>query len=125
METMREQWTDERLDDLNGKVDRGFERLDTDLRAQRVETRTEFATVRTEMKAEFGAVRTEMRAGFDRVDDRFNCVDDRFNRVDDRFDRIDERFERIDERFEALHRLLVQFCGLMLAALIGLIATQL
>ena len=26
MQVMRESWTDERLDDLNGKVDRGFER---------------------------------------------------------------------------------------------------
>ena len=29
MQTMREKWTDERLDDLNAKVDRGFERVAT------------------------------------------------------------------------------------------------
>jgi hypothetical protein len=90
MESMRESWTDKRLDDLNGKVDRGFERIDADLRAQRVETRTEFT-----------ALRGEMKAGFDRIDERF------------------------DERFDALHRLLIQFAGLLVAALIGLIATQL
>ena len=28
MATMREKWTDERLDDLNHKVDLGFERID-------------------------------------------------------------------------------------------------
>ena len=28
MELMREKWTDERLDDLNTKVDAGFNRLD-------------------------------------------------------------------------------------------------
>jgi hypothetical protein len=33
MEAMRESWTDERLDDLNGKVDEGFRRVDADLRA--------------------------------------------------------------------------------------------
>ena len=33
-------------------------------------------------------------------------------------------FERVDERFERMHRLLVQFCGVAIAALIGLIATQ-
>ena len=33
-------------------------------------------------------------------------------------------FERVDDRFERLHRLMLQFCSLMLAALIGLIATQ-
>jgi hypothetical protein len=37
METMRKAWTDERLDDLNSKVDHGFERVDRgfhDLRAE-------------------------------------------------------------------------------------------
>jgi hypothetical protein len=57
MESMRESWTDKRLDDLNQKVDRGFERIDADLRARRVETRTEFV-----------ALRGEMKAGFDRVE---------------------------------------------------------
>lgn len=45
----REVWTDERLDDLNQKVDEGFK-----------ETRKEFRAVRTEMKGEFQAMRTEM-----------------------------------------------------------------
>jgi hypothetical protein len=40
------------------------------------------------------------------------------------FERVDERFERVDERFERLHRLMVQFCGVAIAALVGLIATQ-
>jgi ribosome assembly protein YihI (activator of Der GTPase) len=71
MQTMRETWTDERLDDLNDKVDRGFERMDA------------------------------------------------------RFDRVDGKFDRVDERFEALHRLLVQGGVVIIAALIGLIATQL
>jgi hypothetical protein len=33
MEAMRQGWTDERLDDLNGRVDQGFKRVDADLRA--------------------------------------------------------------------------------------------
>lgn len=33
METMRHAWTDERLDDLNGRVEEGFRRVDADLRA--------------------------------------------------------------------------------------------
>jgi uncharacterized sodium:solute symporter family permease YidK len=41
--------------------------------------------------------------------------------VKDGFERIEQR---LDERFDALHRLMVQFCGLMVAALVGLIATQ-
>jgi hypothetical protein len=86
MTSMRESWTDGRLDDLNQRVDRGFERIDADLRGLRVECRSEFR-----------AVRGEMKAGFDRV----------------------------DERFEAMHRLTIQLGGMMLVALIGLIATQL
>lgn len=90
---MRESWTDERLDDLNGKVDRGFERIDADLHAQRAE----FSALRTETSAEFAALRSEMKSGFDRV----------------------------DERFDAMYRLMIQLGGAMLAALIGLVATQL
>jgi hypothetical protein len=97
MELMPESWTDKRLDDLNGRIDQRFDQVDqrfgrveAELRALRVETRTEFM-----------ALRGEMKGGFERVE------------------------ERLDERFDALHRLMIQFCGLLIAALIGLIATQL
>ena len=46
----REVWTDERLDDLNKRVDEGFR-----------ETREEFRAVRSEMKGEFQAVRGEIQ----------------------------------------------------------------
>jgi argininosuccinate lyase len=59
MEAMRESWTDARLDDLNGKVDElgrrmdnGFNRVDADVRALRV----------------------EMNARFERVDERFDAL---------------------------------------------------
>jgi predicted nuclease with TOPRIM domain len=109
MESMRDSWTDERLDDLNHNVAAGFERIDTDIRGLRVESRTEFV-----------ALRGEMKAGFDRVDDRFTRVDERFDRVDERFKLLDGRFERINDRFEALHRLLVQSVVVLLAALVTL-----
>jgi chromosome segregation ATPase len=95
MESMRESWTDERLDDLNRKIDSGFERVDADLRGLRVE-----------MKTDFVALRGELKAGFEGIDKRF--------------ERMDARFERINERFEALHRLLIQSAGVLLAALVGL-----
>jgi hypothetical protein len=47
----REVWTDERLDDLNKRVDDGF-----------AEMREEFRAFRAEMKSEFQAVRTEIGA---------------------------------------------------------------
>ena len=45
MYNMREAWTDERLDDLSERMDRGFERVDRDLR-----------DLRSEMNARFDAV---------------------------------------------------------------------
>ena len=47
----REEWTDERLGDLNRRVDQGFN-----------ETREEFRAFRAEMKSEFQAVRNELGA---------------------------------------------------------------
>jgi DNA anti-recombination protein RmuC len=73
---------------------------------------------------------------FDRIDQRFDEVDQRFEAVDQRFDRVESDlrelrgkmkagFDRIDARFEALHRLLIQLGSVTIAALLGLIATQL
>jgi chromosome segregation ATPase len=98
MEAMRESWTDGRLDDLNGRIDQRFDQVDrrfdqVDQRFDRVEA--DARALRVEMKTEFVAVRGEMKAGF----------------------------ELVDARFDAMHRLLVQFCGLMLAALIAVIAS--
>jgi archaellum component FlaC len=120
MEAMRESWSDDRLDDLNGKVD----------------------ALRIEMKTEFVAVRDEIRRGFEKIDERFDKVDKRFEKVDEHFDKVDRRFEKADERFErfevrsderfeammdrlySMQRLMIQFCGVAIAALIGLLATQ-
>lgn len=65
---MRDAWTDERLDDLNGKVDEGFNRVNADLRASRTATKTEILELRSEMNERF-----------DRVDRRFEGIDHRFD----------------------------------------------
>ena len=118
MELMEERSTDKRLDALSNKVDRKFEQVDlrfeqVDLRFDHVDRQlhevgqrfdrvaAELHGLGAETRTEFKALRGEMKAGFERMD------------------------ERLDERFDALHRLLVQFSGLLLAALIGVIATQL
>jgi hypothetical protein len=79
MEAVRQKWTDERLDDLNHRVDEGFR-----------ESREEMRTLRAEMNT---------------------------------------RFDAIDSRFDALQRTMIHgFVGMtaaIVAALIGLIATQL
>jgi hypothetical protein len=56
----REKWTDERLDDLNQKVNDGFARLDTDIRELRSEMNQGFRAV----NARFDAVNRNMLAGF-------------------------------------------------------------
>lgn len=48
----REKWTDERLDDLNKKVDNGFARVDAEIRE----------------------LRREMNARFEKVDERFEAL---------------------------------------------------
>jgi hypothetical protein len=65
MEPVRATWTDERMDDLAGRMDNGFNRVDQDLRALRVEVKTEFAAVRSELKSEIGGQRAETNARFD------------------------------------------------------------
>jgi len=87
----REKWTDERLDDLNEKVDNGF--ADT-----KAEMRTGFARVDGEIKE----LRREMNARFEKVDTRF------------------ENFEAsMNARFEALNRTLTGGLFVVVAAIIG------
>ncbi|HWN73683.1 MAG TPA: hypothetical protein VNN15_07750 [Solirubrobacterales bacterium] len=57
----RELWTDERLDDLNKKVDDGFKEMREEFRAVRSEMKSEFQAVRAEMKGEFQGVRGEIQ----------------------------------------------------------------
>lgn len=124
---MTESWTDGRMDDLSAKVDRA----DADVRGLRIEMKTEFAALRGEMDKRFDKIDDR----FEKVDARFEKVDACFEKIDDRFDKIDERMrkglERVEERFQIMdrrlldtYRMMMGFCGLMLAALIGLIATQ-
>jgi formylmethanofuran dehydrogenase subunit E len=114
MEAMRESWTDDRLDDLNGKVDALRVEMRTEFKAVRGEMKEEFAAVRGEMREEFASVRAEMKAGFEKLDLRF-----------EKFEiRSDERFEVMMDRLYSMQRMMFQFCGGGLVALIGFIATQ-
>src|SRR3954462_14512347 len=63
----REAWTDERLDDLNKKVDDGFQEMHAEFRALRGEMKSEFQAVRADMTSEFQAVRAEMKGEFQAV----------------------------------------------------------
>lgn len=127
MEKMREAWTDERLDDLNAKVDRGFDRVETEIRSQRHEFRSGIASVREEMNARFDRVDAKFESTAADVNARFDKIDARFDStatdVNARFDRtaadVNARFDKIDARFDALNRTLL---GFAVAALIALVA---
>lgn len=64
-----------------------------------------------------------------RLDERFDGIDRRFDAVDQRFDslerRMDEGFNAMRAELSALQRTMLQTSGVTIAALIGLIATQL
>jgi hypothetical protein len=121
MEAMRQSWTDDRLDDLNGKVDSLRLETRTEFKASRGEMKEEFAAVRAEMREGFAEIRSEMREGFGRIDQRFDKADERFEKFEIR---SDERFEAMMDRLYSMQRMMIQFCGGGLVALIGFIATQ-
>jgi hypothetical protein len=60
MEAMPQEWTEGRLDDLNRKVDNGFERVDADMRA----LRSEVSAMQRTMVQGFIAMTGGMFAGF-------------------------------------------------------------
>jgi hypothetical protein len=66
MEAMRQSWSDDRLDNLNRRVEEGFARVD-----QRFE----------QMDQRFVE-------GFARVDQRFEQFEKRFDRLESRFDQL-------------------------------------
>lgn len=70
----RENWTDERLDDLNKKVDDGF-----------ADTKAEMRTGFTRVDGEIRELRSEMNARFNSIDARFDKLNDSVNA---RFDRM-------------------------------------
>lgn len=97
---MRQSWSDDRLDDLNLKVDRLSERVDR--LWERVDRLSE------------------------RVDRRFDAVDRRFERVEDEFVAVRREMK---EGFEGLHKTIIQVFGglafILISGLLGIIATQL
>lgn len=97
METVRESWTDEGLDDLKGSVSDLARRMDSGFAESRMELRHEAASIRTEMKEEFQA------------------VDARFDAMQGSIDALQRTIIQVGGGMAA------SFC----AALIGLIATQL
>ncbi len=114
MQTMRENWTDERLDDLNERVSDGFQRVEGQVRDLRGEMNTRFDKFAGEVNARFDKFAGEVDARFDKfggeVDARFDKfageVDARFDKVDKRFERVDARFDRLDDQLGSIQRMI-------------------
>jgi hypothetical protein len=96
MQPARATWTDERLDDLSARVERGFEKVDRDIRE-----------LRMEMKSGDEALRKEMHAGFRELSGELNG----------RFGEIEGRFGEMNARFADLERTIRRFGGLMILTL--------
>jgi hypothetical protein len=65
MQTMRESWTDERLDD-------GFGRVSADIQLLREEMGGLRKDLRQELRQEIGSVRQEMNGRFEHLEGRFD-----------------------------------------------------
>lgn len=70
----RDQWTDQRLDDLNGRVESidrrmetGFQEMREEFRAIRGEMKAESQAIRQQLATGLGSVRAEMATGFGSV----------------------------------------------------------
>jgi hypothetical protein len=87
----REKWTDDRLDELNKKVDDGFRRLDGDIKDLRRDMNT-----------------------------RFNAVDARFDALDAKFDaKFDNLRQDLFKAAIAVIVAMIGAAGAIVAALIG------
>lgn len=71
----REAWTDERLDELAARMDKGFDDVKVEVRDLRSDMGKGFERV----DADIRELRSDMKKGFERVDDRFVAVDTRFD----------------------------------------------
>ena len=100
----RAEWTDQRHDDRMTVIDRTFDRVFEELRAERAERRAEGATFRAEMRE----WRAELRADV-------GALNERITQVAERIGRLEERVTQLGFRA----------AGILAAGLIALVATQL
>jgi tetrahydromethanopterin S-methyltransferase subunit G len=94
--TARPNWSDDRIDGLERKVDEGFRHVDQ--RFEQVDKRFEQMDKRFEkVEGELQGLRTDMKSGFDLIHDRLH----------------------------SFQRTLILFCGGLITGLLGILATQL
>jgi phage shock protein A len=141
MDAMREAWTDERLDDLNGRVgelgrrvDAGFARIHEDVRALDTKVDSRFDRLAAAIEAKAENTESKFEGVFEGVDSKFDQVDSRFDRMDSKFDGVNLRIDalaagtdakveglRTEMRteFRALNRLILGFGGALVTAVLA------
>jgi hypothetical protein len=122
MEAMMERWSDDRLDDLNRKVDglarrtdNGFNRVDANLHELRSDMNARFEKIEADMSKRFEKVDTTMSKRFEKVDTAIQTMSS-------------EAHVRLDGLQHSMVYAIVTLTGAILAgfaAILVLIATQL
>jgi chromosome segregation ATPase len=100
---MKDAWTDERLDDLNSRVGRGFDGVDH----------------------RFDRLELKLETRIDKVEEKLGKrIDGVEAKIDALGERIDAMGSRIDERFHSLYLALIGGSFILIASLIGLLAAK-
>jgi len=110
MYKMKDGWTDERMDDFRDEVYRRFDDVDT-----------RFEKFEDEVDKRFDAVGRRFDKFEDEVDKRFNKVE---GGIHDLRSEMKAGFDDVNSRFVGLYRAQFMVGGGIVAALIGVIATQ-
>jgi hypothetical protein len=110
-------WNDERLDDLTGRMDDGFARIDGEIRNLRTEMREEFKDLRTEMREEFKDVRAEMREEFKdvRTEMQTGFIEVRSE--------MQAGFAQVRVEIDGMRQMMFRLCLVMIVSLASLIVT--
>lgn len=101
MEAMRQSWSDDRLDDLNKRVDAGFIRVDGQFARVDAQFARLDAKIDSKIDAAAAELRQEMQMGFHQVNSRFDAMQ------------------------QTMIRIGAGLIGVLVASSAGLIATQL
>jgi hypothetical protein len=72
MESTRQTWNDERMDEFAGRTEENFKEVRAEIRDTRTELRVEIQEVRTELKGDIRDLRGEMNGRFAKLEDKFD-----------------------------------------------------
>lgn len=116
MATMTGSDTDKRLDDLRAEMHRGFDRVETDCREIRAESRE----IRSDMKAGFNGIGEEI--GASRSASKTECQNLRFD-MKAGFDRVDADYRELRAEmkagFDSVHKMMIRFFAGTLGSIVA------